>query len=520
MTSFDAIIIGGGHNGLVAAALLAKSGRRVVCVEGSDRFGGGAVTREFHPGYRVSGLAHLLNRLAPEVERALGLNLSRIGTQLAPTVVLDVHSEAVVLDGAYGQRLRGVSDAEARKFAELRALLLSQVAILKRFQARRPPMLGKLAARDVVDFGLAGLSLFRNGREFGRDFARMLLMNVSDVLDEHLSDDRLKGLLAFDATLGVHLGPRSPTSLLGLYYRLAGESLGMVGGQIVPKGGMGSVTDLLTGAAKASGVDLRCSSRVIRILTNADGVSGVQLAEGDRLLAPVVVSAIHPGVTFGSLLAPGEIDTGLLTSIRKIRSKGNAAKLHLALDRVPDFIGVRREDLSGRLVIAASVDQVERAFNPSKYGEFSSEPVMEIVLPSVSDPTMAPEGKSCLSAVIQFAPYALRHGWETGRAAFLNLVLDRLEAHAPGLKASVLAAELLVPPDIERIHAMPGGHWHHGELQVDQMFFNRPTYGVSGYDTPISGLFLASAGSHPGGGISGLPGYNAARHILSMGGVR
>ncbi|MDH6266347.1 phytoene dehydrogenase-like protein [Rhizobium sp. SG_E_25_P2] len=520
MTSYDAIIIGGGHNGLVAAAMLAKSGRSTVCIEASDRFGGGAVTREFHPGFRVSGPAHLLNRLAPEVERALGLDLSRLGSRLASTVALGADGEAVMLDGAYGARLRGVSDAEAGKFAELRALLLSQAGILKRFQARRPPMPGKFAVGDIVDFGLAGLSLLRHGRDFGRDFARMLLMNVADVLDEHLTDDRLKGLLAFDATLGVHLGPRSPTSLMGLYYRLAGESLGAAGGQIVPKGGIGAVTDLLVGAAKSHGADLRSGARVSRILISSDGVTGVELADGARLVAPVIVSAIHPGVTFGGLLPPGEVDTGLSTAIRNIRSKGDAAKLHLALDRIPDFAGVAQEDLSGRLVIAPSIDQVERAFNPAKYGEFSPEPVMEIVLPSVSDPSMAPEGKASLSAVIQFAPYALKQGWETGRAAFLDRALDRLEAHAPGLKSSVLAAELLVPPDIEQIYAMPGGHWHHGELQVDQMLFNRPAYGASGYDTPVSGLFLASAGSHPGGGISGLPGYNAARHILSKGGVR
>jgi phytoene dehydrogenase-like protein len=520
MTSYDAIIIGGGHNGLVAAAMLAKSGRSVVCVEASERFGGGAVTREFHPGFKVSGLAHLLNRLAPEVERALGLDLSKLGDRMAPTVALGREGDAVVLDGAYGERLRGVSGDEARQFSELRTLLLAQAALLKRFLARRPPMPGNLAMRDALDFGFAGLSLLRHGRDFGRDFARMLLMNVADVLDEYLTDDRLKGLLAFDATLGVHLGPRSPTSLMGLYYRLAGESCGAPGGQIVPKGGMGAVTDLLVAAATSAGADLRSGSPVSRIISASDSVTGVELMDGTRLLAPVVVSAIHPGVTFGRLLPPGEVDTGLSMAIRKIRSKGDAAKLHLALDRIPDFSGVAREDLTGRLVIAPSVPHVERAFNPSKYGEFSSDPVMEIVLPSIGDRSMAPEGKATLSAIIQFAPYALRQGWETGRVAFLDKVLDRLEAYAPGLKGSVLAAELLVPPDIEETYAMPGGHWHHGELQVDQMLFNRPAYGVSGYDTPLPGLFLASAGSHPGGGVSGLPGYNAARHILSKEGVR
>ena len=195
---------------------------------------------------------------------------------------------------------------------------------------------------------------------------------------------------------------------------------------------------------------------------------------------------------------------------------GDAAKLHLALDRPPEFLGVRAEDHRGRLVIAASTDHVERAFNPSKYGEFSPEPVMEITLPSLADPSLAPDGACVLSAVVQYAPYALKEGWETGKPRFLKAVMAQLEAHAPGIGKSVRHAELLTPLDIEQRYRMPGGHCHHGELQADQMLMSRPVSGAAGYGTPIDGLYLCGAGSHPGGGVSGVPGLNAARHIIAM----
>jgi phytoene dehydrogenase-like protein len=195
--------------------------------------------------------------------------------------------------------------------------------------------------------------------------------------------------------------------------------------------------------------------------------------------------------------------------------KGDAAKLHLALDAVPDFVGVAAADLSGRLVVAPSADHVERAFNPCKYGEFSPEPVMEITLPSLGDPSLAPGGACTLSAVVQYAPYALKEGWETGKPKFLAAVMAQLEAHAPGIGRLVRHAELLTPADIEARYRMPGGHWHHGELQADQMLVSRPVSGWAGYDTPIEGLYLAGAGSHPGGGISGVPGMNAARRVMA-----
>jgi phytoene dehydrogenase-like protein len=515
MKSYDAIVIGGGHNGLVAAGLLAKAGKHVIVLEAGDRVGGGARTVEFHPGYRTSGLAHLVNRLAPEVVGELGLDPSLFAGEMAPTVVLDSETGPAILRGAYGEAIDGVSPGEAIAFGRMRAKLMMQAGILGRFLAKRPPRPGETGLGSLVDLGLAGLGLIGKGRDEARDFARMALMNVADIADEYLEDDRLKGLLAFDAVLGIHLGPRSPTSLLGLYYRLTGTALGARGGQFLPRGGMGSLAEALERAAIDHGAEIRVNAAVSRIFSAGGRIEGVALADGEKIASTLVVSAIHPVATLRRLLAPGDIDTGLSISLKNVRSKGDAAKLHLALDRVPDFAGVSSADARGRLVIARNVRHVEEAFNPAKYGEFSADPVMEITLPSLVDPSLAPPGGAVLSAVVQFAPYELREGWEVGRPKFLAAIMGALERHAPGIGASVVASELLTPVDIERRYNMPGGHWHHGELQVDQLLLNRPTFGVAGYDTPIDGLYLASAGSHPGGGISGLPGRNAARHILS-----
>ncbi|MBB5040910.1 phytoene desaturase family protein [Shinella fusca] len=513
MTSFDAIVIGAGHNGLAAATRLAKGGRKVLVLEAANAPGGATRGREFAPGFRSAGLAHLVNRLDADVARDIGLDLA--GGALLPTTVLDGSGKAVTLHGAYGESIDGVSADEAAAFAALRKKLVFQAGILKRFLRRPPPQIGAISLGDLSTLAGAGLGLLRKGRGEGRDFLRMLLMNVADVADEYLADDRLKGLLAFDATLGIHLGPRSPTSLLGLYYRLTGEAAGKTGGQVVPAGGMASIAPAFVRAAEKAGVTIRCSAPVGRILADRGRASGVVMRDGTEITAPVVVSAIHPQTTFLHLVDPAESGTGFVRSVKNVRSHGNVAKLDLALDRVPDFAGP--EARNGRIVLVCSMEQVETAFNPAKYGEFSPDPVMEITLPSLADPSLAPSGGCTLSALVQYAPYRLKAGWEAGKPAFLKIVLDTLERHAPGISRSIVAADLMTPVDIEAEYNLPGGHWHHGELQADQLLVNRPTGAASGYATPIEGLYLASAGAHPGGGISGLPGWNAARHILSGG---
>ncbi|ESY16901.1 NAD(P)/FAD-dependent oxidoreductase [Mesorhizobium sp. LNJC394B00] len=518
MTSFDAIIIGGGHNGLVAAATLAKAGRKVLVLEAAGDVGGAARTEEFAPGFRVSSIAHVLNRLHPDVVKTLelekhGLQVTR--ADFIPSVALARDGPPLVLHGAYGEVLTGSTPSEQSAWKELRAQLMRYAGILKPFLSRRPPDLGGMSLLETAALGQTAVALKKLGKEDMRDFLRVLLMNVADLLDEQLADIRLKGLLAFDATLGSHLGPRSPTSLLGLYYRLAGETGGAAGAQMLPKGGMGAVVAAIRAAAEKAGVTIRTAASVAKIIVEKGRAVGVALDSGEVLRSRTIVAAINPATTMLGLVGSREIDTGFVRKVKNIRMKGDAAKLHLALDRPPQFTGVDAASHKGRLVIAPSPDHVERAFNPSKYGEFSPEPVMETTLPSLADPSLAPAGACVLSAVVQYAPYALKEGWDAGKPKFLSAVMAQLEAYAPGISKSVLHAELLTPADIEANYRMPGGHWHHGELQADQMLMSRPVSGWSGYDTPIEGLFLAGAGSHPGGGVSGAPGLNAARRIIA-----
>ncbi len=513
MTSFDAIVIGGGHNGLTAATFLARSGARVLLVEASDALGGAARGYSFHPGFSSPGLAHIVNRLDPEVAAAIALDGSR--DTPAPTVALSLSGRHAVLRGGYGEVIDGVSDDEAKRFQEMRGKLIFQAGILKRFLKRRPPEIGEMALTDLAALAGAGLGLLRKGREESRDFLRMLLMNVADIADEYLTDDRLKALTAFDATLGIHLGPRSPTSLLGLYYRLTGEIEGVTGAQRVAGSGGRSTIAAFETAAIGAGVTVRTGARVERIVADRGRATAIVPSSGETIEAAAIVSAIHPKATLTGLVDAAEIGTGFRRAVSNIRSKGNVAKLDLALERVPEFQGVAAADLRGRLVIARSVDHVEEAFNPAKYGRFSEDPVMEITLPSLGDPSLAPSGGCTLSALVEFAPYALADGWDKGKPVFQKIVLDTLERYAPGLGESIVAANLLTPADIEERYNLPGGHWHHGELQADQLLVNRPVNAASGYATPLRGLYLASAGSHPGGGISGLPGLLAARQVLS-----
>ncbi|MGB3503713.1 MAG: NAD(P)/FAD-dependent oxidoreductase [Mesorhizobium sp.] len=516
---FDVVVIGGGHNGIVAAATLARAGRKVALVEASNALGGPARTEEFHPGFRAS-TAHILNRLHPEVIGSL--DLARYGLKLAadniaPTSLLSTEQPPLILRGGWGEQIDGdLPDSEKRAWAAMRAQLMRYANVLKPFLTRMPPGLDGMGLAEKLSFGSAALAVRRLGKEDMRDFLRMMLMNVHDVADEHLSDDRLKGLLAFDATLGSHFGPRSPTSLLGLYYRLTGEVAGQPGAQVVPAGGMGAVIAALEASARASGVDIRTGAIVQRVVIEGGRATGVGLTDGCTITAGTVVSAMNPATTMIELVGPRSIDTGIVRKAGNIRMKGDVAKLHLALDGLPEFTGLPADAIAGRLVIAPSSDYVELAFNPSKYGEFSTAPAMEIILSSVSDPSLAPAGKCVLSANIQFAPYALKEGWTKGKPKFLKAVMAVLEAHAPGIGGKVIHAELLTPADIEARYLMPGGHWHHGELQVDQMLVNRPFFGAERYQTPVDGLWLASAGSHPGGGISGVPGLNAARAILKV----
>ena len=499
MPSYDAIIIGAGTNGLACAARLAASGRKVLVLEAGATAGGGANTVEFAPGFRVSGLAHLYQGLDPRV--AVGMKLDLAQTSNLATTALSASGDHLTIQGA---SLSGGPDVAA--YLALHKRLTAFAGVLAPFRGLTPPRIAKGVGNDYLRLAKLGLGLRMLGKEEFREFLRMILINVADVLDDDLTDDRLKGVLAFDATLGAWLGPRSPNSLILLLNRLS-----MGAAFSIPKGGMGAVAAAMVGAVEAAGVAVRVNAPVARIIVDGDRAVGVTLALGEDLRAETVISAINPRTTFQNLVGPQHLDAGFFKRTHHIRSRGGAAKLHLSLKGTPDFRGAT---LKSRLVIAPSIRVVEDSFNAVKYGEVPLQPVLEVILPSAHEPDFASDGCHTLSAIVQFAPHAPKDGHAAARAQMLENSLAVLETYAPGIRGMIIHSELLMPYDIEARYGMVGGNWHHGELAVEQMLFLRPLPEAAQYSTPLPGLWLAGAGNHPGGGITGAAGWNAAERIL------
>ncbi|MDH3230093.1 MAG: NAD(P)/FAD-dependent oxidoreductase [Alphaproteobacteria bacterium] len=512
---YGAIIIGGGHNGLVCAGFLARAGQSVLVVEAADRLGGAARNAEIAPGYTAPSCAHILHLLHPRVRAKL--KLRRHGLKLAarrmPTVALDPDGNHLTLGG---KRITGsVPDEDARSWRRLRKRLLRMAGALHPFLGRTPPRLGGESWQDRLTLARLGLSLRMLGKTEMRDFLRIVNMNAADLLDDELSDDRLKGALAFDAVLGTNFGPRSPGSVLTWLYRLAGEAKGGRRGLAIPEGGMGAVTEALAASALAFGADIRTGTPVRRIVVEGDRATAVELESGTVLRTRAVISSADPKTTFLDLVGPEHLDTGFLRRVRNFRTNGLAAKLNLALDELPEFTGLDRAALGGRLVIAPDIGYVERAFDHSKYGEYSAEPAIEITIPTVHDASLAPGGGHVLSAVVQYAPRDLKGGWDAHRDAFADHAVAAIARYAPGLAERIVERQVLTPADIEREFRITGGHWHHGDLAIDQMLMLRPVPGWAQYEAPVAGLYLCGAGAHPGGGVMGAAGMNAAQRILA-----
>lgn len=512
--AYDIVVVGGGHNGLTCAAMLAKAGRRVLVVEASDRLGGAAANRELAPGVTGPGAAHILHQLHPAVRSRLRLDRHGLSTaaRRMPTVSLGLDGRHLVIDG---DRVEGLSEAgDARAWPVLRRRLLRMTRALHPALAETPPRLAG-GWRDKLALLRLGIRLRLLGKTEMREFLRIVNMNVFDLMNDELEDGRLKGALAFDAVLGSNFGPRSPGSVLSLLYRLAGE-IGNNDGLAIPKGGMGAVAEALAGAARAAGVEIRTGTPVKRILVEEDRACGVELEGGETIRAGLVVSNADPKRTFFSLVGPEHLDTGFTRRLNWFRSKGIVAKLNLVLDGLPEFTGLDSSALGGRLILAPDMAYIERAFDHSKYGEYSAEPALEIVIPTLHDDSLAPAGKHVMSVVVLYAAHDLQGGWEAGREAFADIVVRKLDSLAPGLAKRITAREMLSPPDLEREFGMTGGHWHHGDLAVEQMLMLRPVPGFAQYASPVPGLYLCGAGTHPGGGVTGAAGMNAAQRILKM----
>lgn len=509
------LIVGGGHNGLVCAAYLAKGGHKVTVLEAADRVGGAAVTGELGKGFSVPACAHLLYQLDPGVMRDLQLEkhgLSLVAADL-DTVVVSQSDRPLKIAGSVVVG-GDASDADKAALPEFDRQMAEFAEVLWQFLSKKPPRLANSGWSDKLTLLKWGFSVRRMGRDSMREFLRVIGMNMFDILEEHFESSLLKGAKGLDAVLGTHLGPRSPNSVLSYLYRHAVRSAGRHGALGLPKGGMGKVTAALAKSAESLGVSIRTAALVRQIFVTEIGVSGVELDGGEVIPADVVVSNADPKTTFLELIGAANLEADFVRRIHNIRMQGNAAKLNLALDGLPSFRGLERHDLAGRLLIASSLPYVERAFDHAKYGEYSQAPAMEIILPSMHDATLAPSGHHVLSAIVQYAPYNLKNGWEEGREPFARRVIDTLASFAPDIEDRIVASQMLTPADIEREFRITGGHWHHGELALDQFLMLRPVPGSAQYATPVNGLYLCGAGSHPGGGIMGVAGRLAASEVL------
>ncbi len=516
MTDRDRIIVvGAGHNGLVCAAYLARAGREAIVLEAGPQVGGAAVTREISKGYRVSGCAHLCYQLDSGIARELKLTshgLKWARTRLK-TVALAPGGDHLVLDR--GRLESGtLSESDRTALPAYHARMLKFARVLAKQHNRHPPRIGG-GRSELFRAAMLGLDIRRLGREPMREFLRIAGINVFDVLEETFDSPLLKGALAFDAVLGANLGPRSNNSVLALLHRLSGQALGNEGPSL-PEGGMGTVSEAIAAAARAAGATIRTSSPVARITQDGDRISGVELEDGEKLAAGTVISNADPSRTLLALLGARHLETGFVHRVRHIRAKGMAAKLHLALDALPGFARLPAELAGERLVIAPDPAYLEHAFDHAKYGQCSPDPALEITLPSMHDRTLAPAGRHVLSAIVQYAPYDPRASTDAARRELLERTLGILERHAPGLRRQIVASELLLPADIEHEFRITGGHWHHGELALDQFLMLRPVPGAAQYAMPVRGLFLCGAGCHPGGGVMGSAGRNAANAVLAM----
>lgn len=512
MQHYDTIIIGAGHNGLVCAAYLARAGQKVLVLEAGKEPGGLASTREFHPGFRVS-VAHTLNHFSPKVIAELNLDrhgFSGVGAAM-PTIGLAADGNHVRVDG---NAVTGGSGRDAGNYPDYIAQMRRFAAALQPSWLKTMPRVGNNSLSELLTFAQIGLKLRLLGKQDMREFLRVAALPARDLMDENFDSELLKATLSWDGLIGSRQAPRSPNNtVLTMLYRMLGEH---AGAHSLPAGGLEALVSALVGAAGEAGAELRYSAVVSRLVVNGDEnglrVTGVELADGEQLGATRVVSATDPRRTFVELLGVENLEIEFSNRIKRLRCDGYVAKLHLALSGLPEFTGLERPD--GRMILAPTMDTIEFAWDDAKYGRVPQQPVMEVLIPSLREPSLAPEGQHVLSAHAMYIPYKLEGGWtREARQALQARLIDTLCQYAPGLRERILHAQLLTPADLQADWHVSGGHWHHAELAMDQMLMMRPTYEAAQYATPVPGLYLCSAGCHPGGGIVGAAGHNAAREI-------
>jgi phytoene dehydrogenase-like protein len=520
---FDLIIIGAGHNGLVTAAYLARAGLRVLVLERREVVGGACVTEEVWPGFRVSTAAYVNSLLRPEIIR--DLDLPRHGLSLLPrdpssfTPFPDGRSLLMGPDRAFTRRqVATFSARDADALPRYEAMLERVARFVEPTLLETPPDPWSLRPRDLVRLGTLAWRFARLGKD-GPRALELLTGAARPILDRWFESEQLKVTLATDAIIGAMASPSMPGTAYVLFHHVMGECNGVRGVWGYARGGMGSISDALAAAAREYGAAIRVSSPVAKILTRRARVTGVALEDGTEFRAPRVVSNADLRVTFLTLLDPAELDAEFVAAVQGVDYASASLKINVALSELPDFTCLRGAapgpQHRGTIHIAPTLEYIERAYDDAKYGRPSAAPVLECTIPSVVDPTVAPPGTHLMSLFVQYAPYALRDGgWDEQKEAFADRCFDLLAEYAPNFKRAVIHRQVLSPLDLERRFGLTGGNIFQGAMTLNQLFFQRPLPGYADYRTPIRGLYLCGAATHPGGGVMGACGYNAAREIL------
>jgi len=520
----EIVILGGGHNALVTAFYLAKKGLKPLVLERREVVGGAAVTEEFHPGFRCSTLAHAggppLSAILKDMQLARhGLEKLESPVRIfAPTwegraLTLYTDTQRSVAE------IQNFSAKDAASYSEFAASLARVSEIIAQLLPLTPPVIEKPSKEDIWKLLKVGRRVRGLGKKEMMRLIRWGPMAVADFVAEFFETDLLRAAIAARGIFGAQMGPWSAGSTALLLWR-AGADPYPVGNSAVPRGGMGALTAAMAAAAKEAGAEIRTSAEVKQILVKNGRVTGVALANGEEIAAKAVVSGADPRRTFLSLLDPVHLPPSFVVKMQNYRCNGTAAKINVALDALPTFFALKNPSdansaLAGRIHIGPGIDYLERAFDDSKYGEFSRAPYLDISIPSILDSSLAPAGRHVMSIYMQFAPYKLKQGdWTQQRDPLRDTVLKTLSAYAPDLPQKILAVQTITPKELDITYGLTGGHPFHGELALDQIFTMRPLLGWARYATPVAGLFLCGNGTHPGNGVTGASGHNAAREIL------